>query len=583
MRILTKMLAVIGVCVGAAGAGAQQDMPSKVPIAFDRYYDSKQLSEHVRAIAAAYPEIVTIKSIGTSGEGREMLLAVVHPVKSGAETSVPGMWIDGNIHGNEVQAGEVVLYTLWYLTKSYGVNERLTKLMDSTTLYLLVTVNPDGRQYWFDHANTPHSSRHNRRLIDHDLDGKVAEDGPDDLDKDGHITQMWREDAKGRWTRSQTDDRVFVRLRDDQQAAAGVKTYTSLGEEGIDNDEDGKINEDPPFGDDMNRNWPSDWQPTHIQGGAGPYPVSAPEVRNIVGFVRAHPNIMAAQSYHNAGGMILRGPGSAARDKLYPPEDVRVYDELQRIGEQMLPYYRAMVLHRDLYPVHGGEINWFAEGLGAFAFTNELWNEGKYFQRENGNPSEEQRWLWRDRLAFGQTFSPYKEYDHPQYGKVLIGGLNKWSSRVTPTFMLEEECHRNFAFTMYHAEQMPALEWGDVVVKKKAGTLWEVTAEVRNTHLMPTRSAMQQRDRIGRVDLWEMSGTKVVAAAKVDGWFEMGAHPVEHEPGRVQMGEGVAGRSGRIVRWFVDSAEGATLTMGYSSERAKKIERMIELKESGKR
>ena len=136
---------------------------------------------------------------------------------------------------------------------------------------------------------------------------------------------------------------------------------------------------------------------------------------------------------------------------------------------------------------------------------------------------------------------------------------------------------------MYHAEQMPVLEWGDVVVKKKDGTLWEVTAEVRNTRLMPTRNAMQQRDRIGRVDLWEMSGAKVVAAAKVDGWFEVGARSAEREPGRVQMGEGVPGRAGRIIRWFVEGAEGATLSMVYSSERAKKIERTIELRETGKR
>ena len=32
--------------------------------------------------------------------------------------------------------------------------------------------------------------------------------------------------------------------------------------------------------------------------------------------------------------------------------------------------------------------------------------------------------------------------------------------------MLEEECHRNFAFTMYHAGEMPLLEWGRVEVKR---------------------------------------------------------------------------------------------------------------------
>ncbi len=593
---LSSQFALLGAALSSA-ALAQPDMPSKVPIAFDRYYDTAQLNQHLRTIAAAYPELVTLKTIGKSIEGRDMLVAIVNNPKTGADTAKPGMWIDGNIHGNEVQAGEVVLYTLWYLTKSYGQNEKLTKLLDTTSLYLMPTVNPDGRQYWFDHANTPHSSRQNQRKIDHDHDGQVGEDPPDDLDHDGQITQMWKEEVGGvvgRWVRSQTDDRIFIRLRDDQTPAPGVKTYTYLGEEGIDNDLDGRINEDGPFGDDMNRNWPSDWQPTHIQGGAGPYPLSSPETRAIADFVLERPNIAAAQSYHNAGGMILRGPGAANRDRLYPGDDVRVYDELQRTGEQLLPYYRAMVLYRDLYGVRGGELNWFAEGLGAFAFTNELWNEGKYFQRENTNPSEEQRWLWRDRLAFGQLFSPYKEFDHPQFGKVLIGGLNKWSSRVTPTFMLEEECHRNFAFTMYHAEQMASLEWGRVEVRRldaAAGggggvSLWQITAEVRNTHLFPTRSGIQQRERIGPVDLWTLtpqSGAAVAAAARVDGWYDLFARPIDREPARVQMPDGVPGRTGRIVRWFVQGAEGVSLKMEYSSLRAMKIERTIELREPDKR
>ena len=41
-----------------------------------------------------------------------------------------------------------------------------------------------------------------------------------------------------------------------------------------------------------------------------------------------------------------------------------MYEELQRTGEQMLPYYRGMVLYRDLYGVHGGELNWLAESRG---------------------------------------------------------------------------------------------------------------------------------------------------------------------------------------------------------------------------
>jgi hypothetical protein len=562
-------------------AAAQPTLPGKIDIAWNRYYDTAELHAEMRRIADAYPDLVTVKSLGKSLQGRDMLMAVVNSPRTGPDGSKPAMWIDGNVHGNEIQAGEVVLYTLWSLTRDYGNNERITALVDNYTFYLLPIVNPDGRQYWFDKPNNPHSSRQNQRPDDDDRDGLVDEDPPEDLDGDGQITTMWKADPAGRWVRSQTDDRVFERMRDDQTAAAGVVTYSNVGEEGIDNDGDGRINEDGAGGDDMNRNWPSDWQPEHIQGGAGPYPLSSPETKAIATFILDHPNIAAVQSYHNAGGMILRGPGAPYREGSYPGEDVRVYDELARTGEQLLPYYRYLVIFSGLYGVHGGFVNWAAEGLGAFSFTNELWTNAKYFQRENWNPGEEQQWLWRDRMSFGETFSPYKEIEHPQFGKVLVGGLNKWSGRVTPGFMLEEECHRNFAFTMYHADQMPVLAFGRMEVKpiEAADGLWRVRAEVRNTRLIPTRTALRQRERIGWPDLIECSGgeVKVVAANRFSDWLDQTPEAELREPGRLLLTGGVPGRQSRVFEFTVEGAAGAKVTLRYTSAWAKTIEREVEL------
>jgi hypothetical protein len=144
---------------------------------------------------------------------------------------------------------------------------------------------------------------------------------------------------------------------------------------------------------------------------------------------------------------------------------------------------------------------------------------------------------------------------------------------------------------MYHAEQMASLDWGRIVVKKQGAvggaSLWEVTAEVRNTHLFPTRSGIQQQNRIGTVDLLTITpsslNTTIAAAAKVDNWYDFFARPIDHEPARIQMPEGIPGRAGRIVRWFIEGPEGATLKLEYTSQRARKIERTIELKESDKR
>jgi hypothetical protein len=276
--------------------------------------------------------------------------------------------------------------------------------------------------------------------------------------------------------------------------------------------------------------------------------------------------------------MILRGPGASYLSGVYPPEDVRVYDEIGEIGEKLLPYYRYMIIYRDLYTVHGGFVNWTAEGRGIFSFTNELWTAGKYFQREQTRPSQEDQWLFRDRLQFGQVFKDFTEYDHPQYGEILVGGLNKWSSRNTPTFMLEEEAHRNFGFTMLHASHMPKLSFDRVEVERVADGLWQVTASVANEKAIPTRSGIARRNDIGAPDLMLCEGATVVAGGVVDEWIRPEFEPVRHEPGRLVVNDGVPGRGERIFRFLVEGASGDSVTLRYEAQKAADIEREVVLR-----
>ncbi len=581
-RTIKALLVGAVAALGAASPAvvAQENIAAKVEIPFNRYYKYAELEAWLKKIAAAYPDIVELVNIGKSGEGRDLWVAIVNSPKTGPHTSKPAMWIDGNVHGNEIQAGEAVLYSLWYLSKGYGHNEDLTRLLDTYSFYFLVSQNPDGREHWFLDVQDSSSSRSNRRPVDNDDDGAKDEDKPEDLDGDGSITQMWKEDPRGRWIRDRNDPRVFTRVADDEKGE-----WTLLGQEGIDSDGDGRINEDGPGGDDMNRNWPSDWQPDYVQRGAGEYPFSNPEPRAIGRFIMDHPNIAAVQSYHNAGGMILRGPGSSYRENIYPAQDRAVYDEIGKKGEDLLPYYKYMVIYRDLYTVYGGFVNWTAEGLGIFSFTNEMWNPGKYFQRDVADPDSKKMWLFRDKLQFGQVFTPYKEFNHPQFGKILLGGLNKWSSRVTPTFMLEEECHRNFSFTMYNADQMPVVHFDRVQVDKGAADgSWVVTVELRNDKLMPTRSGIARQKGIGRNDLLTCqppSGGLVITAGYLASWIDTRMDPIRHEPGRIQLEGGIPGRGGVIVRYYVTGKEGEKVKFRFEAEKAKGVERDVELKVTG--
>jgi hypothetical protein len=546
----------------------------KVEIAWNRYYDYDQLVELLKKIEAAHPDLVTLKSLGKSLQGRDVWAAIVNNPETGEDGSKPAMYIDGNIHGNEIQAAEVVLYSLWMLVESQGKNERLTELLDNATFYFVPSTNPDGRAYWFAQANTPHSSRHNQRPVDNDNDGLPDEDGYDDLDGDGSITQMWRKRVGGGWKRNEQDPRRFERA-----GPYELGDWESLGSEGIDNDGDGRINEDAPFADDMNRNWPADWQPNYAQFGAGPYPFSAPEIFGVGRFVLARPNIAAAQSYHNAGGMILRGPGDESRGNLYDRTDSRTYDAIAQAGAQMLPYYRDMVIWRDLYGVHGGQVNWLAETLGIVSFTNELWTDSKRFQGEGGRESDEQQWLWRDHMVFGAEFSDYTEYDHPEFGPVLIGGPNRWASRVTPPFLLEEEAHRNFAFTMFHARQMPLLRFGRLDIKELSPGLWQVDVAIRNERHIPTRTGIARRNSIGTNDLlhFEGDGPQVVAAGRIRDFNDRQMDEVRFEPERIQLREGVGGMDQAIFRYIIRGEAGSGFTLRYESEKARDIERLFTL------
>lgn len=573
LTMLTGSMLLAGPALSSAVA--QFPHESMVDLRFDHWYDYAEMTSALHDLVEAYPGLLSIQSIGQSVEGREMWLVTLNNPKTGADTDKTAMFIDGNIHGNEVQAAETVLYSIWYMTKSYGKVESLTKLIDERSFYFLPMENPDGRDYWFHEANTPHSSRSGKRPVDNDHDGLYDEDGPDDLDGDGNITQMYVRDPLGRFKIDPDDKRFFVRTGPDEKPGG----WSRVGEEGIDNDGDGRINEDGPGGYDGNRNWPSDWQPDHIQYGATDYPFSLPETRAIGEFLMAHPNIAAYQSYHNSGGMILRGP--AANYVSYPREDVRVYEELMHVGGQLLPFYREMATYPDLYTVHGGETDWTYEGLGIFSFTNELWTENRMYMRE-GDVSQEDERQFRDLLQFGDVYVPYKEFEHPRYGTVYIGGTTKYSSRVTPPWMLEEGCHRNFAFTMFHADQMPMVKWGVLQVKEISDGVWEVTVEVKNPKIIPTIASQARIKGIGQRDylLCEPAGSSrnsVVAGGTVSDLTRSKLNAVEHQPERLWNDGGIGSKGTELFRFVVHGSGSVKLT--YSSEKGGTITQEVELTE----
>ena len=60
-----------------------------------------------------------------------------------------------------------------------------------------------------------------------------------------------------------------------------------------------------------------------------------------------------------------------------------LFEEHQKLGARMIPFYKNFVIHKDLYQVHGGFIGWTYEHLGIFSFSNELWNNDQLLGRSD--------------------------------------------------------------------------------------------------------------------------------------------------------------------------------------------------------
>jgi Zinc carboxypeptidase len=556
----------------------------KVEIPWNRFYDAEEVYAQLDRLVAAWPGYVRSTVIGHSVEGREMRVYAITDYATGPDTEKPAMWIDGNVHGNEVQGAEAAMYLAWYVLENRETNPVVRDLLAGSALYVLPMVNPDGRASWFAEAHNANSSRSGVQPTDDDGDGRFDEDGPDDLDGDGQIVQMRKYvPGEGTFRLDPDDPRVMERVPDNDKGIRG--DWVLLGSEGIDNDGDGRINEDPRGGYDMNRAWPAAWQPDHVQHGAGPYPLYWPETRSVAGFLYEHPNVAAVQSFHNMGGMILRGPGAEATGE-YPRADVRVYDELGKDGEKMLPFYRYMVIWKDLYTVFGGFVTWTYEDLGIISFTNEMWVDDRLYPDEKhegggwfGGTSQKDRQWFDDRLLMGSGFVPWHKVEHPLYGQIEVGGFKKDVGRVPPTFMIEEMLHRNAAFCLKHALEMPVVSIVDATITDLSEDVKAIDVVFRNEHLIPTRTAEAAEKHIGRPDAFTCSGAHVVVLQggfRTDRWRPEEIELAKRDPGRLVREQGIPGRGEVRVRWIV-RGRGEKVTVGWEGEKARNASLVLQI------
>jgi murein tripeptide amidase MpaA len=471
---------------------------------FNRFFTNDELLQLLDEWLAKYPNLMQKNSIGKSHEGRPIWLLTLTNQSTGSDLDKPAIWIDANIHATEITGTTSALYIVYHLLKDYGANEQITRQLDQSVFYIVPRVNPDGAEWAM--ATTPHYVRSGVRPYpwEEKDEGLVSQD----INGDGKILQMRFLDPNGDWKISSLDPRMMEKRAPDEVGGS----YYRLLPEGLVDDYDGFIIKmaRPLEGLDFNRNFPFQWRTEGEQQGAGPYPTSEPEIRALVDFIINHPNINIAITFHTFSRVILR-PYSTKSDDDMNTDDLWVFKKIGELGTKITGYRCVSTFHDFKY--HPKEVttgafdDWMYDHLGVFTYTIELWDlpteagikERKWIEWWRDHPHEEDLQIlrWTDEHAAPDAYVEWQPYDHPQLGKIELGGWNNmYTWRNPPVEFVEAEVKKHYPYMLSLGELLPHLAIHSLKISKISDNKFHLNLVVENNGFLPSYTSQQSKSRL---------------------------------------------------------------------------------------
>jgi hypothetical protein len=519
----------------AEGDGRQAVVKALGMYDFEHYYDYEELENFLKDMHESFPLLTEVKSLCKSLMGRDVWMLVINNPETGEPDEKPGFFLN-QIHSSEVIASMSCVYTIWHLLENYGKDNSVTELVDNLVWYIVPRLDVDGAEAYL----TGKPAGVDPHPIDSDGDRLFDEDSPEDIDGDGHIVQMRQIDPEGEMKASEKDPRILARKAADEKGGTYYKIYS----EGLDNDGDGRINEDSFRTRFLsNRNYPGNWKPQTVQGGGGRYPMEETITRAEVDFMADHPNIAIYVQHHCCGRVILRPPttmpdsafenkkdlevyriasarslefsgwdlATSVFDWNYPPgtgnkKSTQIYRDkegkIRNAPSGMYPEGSSPAFSADFCPCDddflfdrgyyawGSSLETAYDLFGIFSMGDEHWNMPDY--DKDGTVTEEERLKWNDEEMGGKMFVPWHPFDHPTLGEVEIGGWLRHKASPPEGELILKECEMGNRYTIYLAGLAPRVSISEPQITDKKGGVFQVDLAVENTGFLPTSTEQAQ-------------------------------------------------------------------------------------------
>jgi hypothetical protein len=463
------------------------------------YLDHERLTAQLRAWADAFPDVCRLTSIGKTPEGRDQWMLAIG--RAPHDEVRPAAFVGGNIHAVELAGSSVALaiaedaLRLHVDPTSLELPAPIAARLRDVRFFIVPRISPDGAECVL------HTGRALRSVP---RDARVERGRPrwllGDVDGDGRALSMRVVDPGGELVESREFPGLLI-----ERTLEDEGPFYKLYPEGVIEHFDGHAVPSPFFlGDnpiDLNRNFPWSWAPGHEQIGAGPFATSEPEARALVELATAHPEIFAWLDLHTFGGVLIRPLGHAPDSKMNV-EDLAIFRQLEA---WMLEYagYPTVSGHDEfLYepdkPLRGDLTDFAYNQRGAIAFVVELWDLFKrlgmpapkkfveYYERVTQADLVKLAWWDREENG-GRSFPPWRPFEHPQLGRVEIGGIDPrvgiWNP---PLHELPKVCAAQASVFLRVAALAPRLAVAKIDRRTLPGGITQVDVQIINDGYLGT-------------------------------------------------------------------------------------------------
>jgi hypothetical protein len=391
MRPIVALTAVLVIWIISSAPTAEGDGTEGAYTSYD------EMVVQLEELNSTYPEIVGLYNLSErygiplTHQGRTIWAVKLSDNPHLEEENETDVLICGLHHGREWATVEVVLNFLEYMVDNYDSDVRVRMLVDEREMWLVPMVNPDGHSYSIERMDNLNNASNNdgwrKNLRDNDGDGEIddsgSEGGGDGVDLNRNYRYLWfdrrscsldpesllyrgpydNKDDDGDWKgwdgENWNDDLNRNGIPDidydgpdtdgDDDGEAIYDPEPHVNEDyvdGIDNDEDGFIDEDPAGG------------------------LTEPETLALATLaLDPDHDFRALFTYHAYGEYYLVNRGVESEGR--PPE----IDQMRELGRAFTDINGYALNDQSTYGTTGMTEDWFYYMFGTFGYTIEVGNQ----------------------------------------------------------------------------------------------------------------------------------------------------------------------------------------------------------------